>query len=203
MARIGIFSSSFDPITYSHLWTAQTVAHRRKLDKVIFVPSSESKADENRSLSDGEHRWNMINLAIKDNPKFEADKVELKASSWSRYTCYTMDYFHNKYPDDDIYVIMSADNLEDITSWRASEDLIKNNQFIVVGRDNYNMLDIISKDKLLRKYEMEHFDLLHKGSSMNISSSYIREEISVGGSPKYLLPNECYNYIKENKLYLE
>ena len=36
MARIGIYGSSFDPITNVHLWTASTVAHRCKLDKVIF-----------------------------------------------------------------------------------------------------------------------------------------------------------------------
>lgn len=36
MARIGIYGSSFDPITNVHLWTASTVAHRCKLDRVIF-----------------------------------------------------------------------------------------------------------------------------------------------------------------------
>ena len=199
--RIGIYGSAFDPITYAHLWTAKTVANRRKLDKVIFVPSSNARGDKGRRLTDNEHRWNMLQLAIKNKPLFEADRVELDTLGCYHYTYYTMEYFKKKYPNDELFFIMGADNLESLSSWKFGEDLIKNNKFIVMARDNYNMLEIIAKDKMLRKYEMEHFDLLHKGLSMEISSSYIRDEISMGGDGEFLLPDVCMDYIKEHKLY--
>ena len=34
-----------------------------------------------------------------------------------------------------------------------------------------------------------------------ISSSYIRQEFTLGGEPRYLLPEVCYQYIIEHKLY--
>ncbi len=36
---------------------------------------------------------------------------------------------------------------------------------------------------------------------MEISSTYIRDEFAVGGEPRYLLPESCYQYIKEHQLY--
>ena len=67
--KIGIYGSSFDPITNVHFWTASTVAHRAKLDKVIFLPCASNRIDKQLQTED-EHRWNMIQLAIKDNPIF-------------------------------------------------------------------------------------------------------------------------------------
>ncbi|HEY4391375.1 MAG TPA: nicotinate (nicotinamide) nucleotide adenylyltransferase, partial [Paenibacillus sp.] len=72
MAKIGIYGSSFDPITNVHLWTASTVMHRCKLDKVIFLPCSSKRPDKTMNVSD-EHRWNMIVMAIQENDRFVAD----------------------------------------------------------------------------------------------------------------------------------
>ena len=47
--KIGIYGSSFDPVTNVHLWTASTVAHRKKLDYVIFLPSSNKRVDKQRA----------------------------------------------------------------------------------------------------------------------------------------------------------
>jgi len=52
MAKIGIYGSSFDPITNIHLWTASTIAHRCKLDRVIFLPSSNQRTDKQMHISD-------------------------------------------------------------------------------------------------------------------------------------------------------
>lgn len=56
MARYGIYSSAFDPVTYAHLWTAKTVATRRKLDKIFFVPSSDKREDKDRQLTSAKPR---------------------------------------------------------------------------------------------------------------------------------------------------
>src|SRR5690625_7992159 len=69
--KIGIYGSSFDPITNVHLWTESTVLHRAKLDKVIFLPSAGNRADK-LLQTEVDHRFSMIQLAIKDNPVFVA-----------------------------------------------------------------------------------------------------------------------------------
>jgi len=204
LAKIGIYGSSFDPVTNVHLWTASTVAHRKKLDKVIFLPSSQKRIDKKPNIED-EHRVEMIRLAIKDNEKFELNTYELYVSPGKQYTYYTMEYFKQQYPDDELFFIMGADLLVDIADnrWRFSEELVAQNQFIVMARDGINMLQTIAKSPLLRNYDDGRFHLLDKGLAMEISSTYIREEFSRGGEPRYLLPDECYQYIKKHQLYMK
>jgi nicotinate-nucleotide adenylyltransferase len=204
LAKIGIYGSSFDPITNVHLWTASTVAHRKKLDKVIFLPSSSVRRDKILHTSD-EHRVAMIQLAIQDNPKFELDTYELSVLPGQHYTYFTMEYFKKTYPNDEIFFIMGADLLVDIAEgkWKFAEELISRNQFIVMARNGIDMLGTIARSPLLRNYDDGRFHLLDKGLAMEISSTYIREEFAMGGEPRYLLPDPCYFYIKKHGLYLK
>lgn len=203
MAKIGIYGSSFDPITNVHLWTASTVAHRCNLDKVIFLPCSNKRKDKQMNTAD-EHRWNMVQLAIQDNEKFIADDYEMNQEAWKITTYETLKYFKEKYPNDEIYFIMGADLLVDIGEgkWGKADLLIKENKFIVMARNGIDMLKAISKSPVLRNNDDgTKYHLLDKGLAMEISSTYIREEFALGGEPRYLLPGSCYKYIKEHSLY--
>jgi nicotinate-nucleotide adenylyltransferase len=203
MGKIGIYGSSFDPITNVHLWTANTILHRCKLDKVIFLPCS-SKRKDKQMQTDDIHRWNMLQLAIENNDKFIADDYEMNLNAWKISTYKTLKYFKKLYKNDSIYFIMGADLLIDIGKgkWGNSDLLVKENKFIVMARDGINMLKSISSSPILRNNDDgETFHLIDKGLAMEISSSYIREEFSLGGEPRYLLPEACYKYIKERSLY--
>jgi nicotinate-nucleotide adenylyltransferase len=200
--KIGIYGSSFDPITNVHLWTASTVAHRKSLDLVIFLPSSSMRHDKKTSTSD-EHRVNMINLAIGDNPKFVMDPYELHVLAGMQYTFHTMRHFREKYPEDELYFIMGADLLVDISEgkWSHEKELIEENKFIIMARNGIDMTEAISRSPLLRNHDDGRFQLMSKGLAMEISSTYIRDEFGRGGEPRYLLPDACYDYIKKNGLY--
>ncbi|MFT4415508.1 nicotinate (nicotinamide) nucleotide adenylyltransferase [Fredinandcohnia humi] len=203
MAKIGIYGSSFDPITNVHLWTASTVAHRCHLDKVVFLPCS-SKRKDKRMMTADEHRWNMVQLGIENNPTFIADDYEMKQDAWKISTYETLKHFKEIYKNDVIYFIMGADLLVDIAEgkWDHAEELIQENKFIVMARDGIDMLKVISNSPLLRNNDDgSTFHLLDKGLAMEISSTYIREEFRLGGEPRYLLPEACYHYIKEHSLY--
>ncbi|WP_210608275.1 nicotinate (nicotinamide) nucleotide adenylyltransferase [Priestia flexa] len=200
--KIGIYGSSFDPVTNVHLWTASTVAHRKKLDYIIFLPSSNKRTDKRLQTTD-EHRVAMIQKAISTNPKFLLDTYELNVLPGYHYTYYTMDYFKKLLPKASFYFIMGADLLVDIADgkWKMSEELVSENQFIVMARNGIDMLQAISRSPLLRNYDDGRFQLLDKGLAMEISSTYIREEFAKGGEPRYLLPDACYDYINKHHLY--
>ncbi|MNE68970.1 nicotinic acid mononucleotide adenylyltransferase [compost metagenome] len=99
---------------------------------------------------------------------------------------------------------MGADLLLDIGEgkWKKSEELVQENKFIVMARDGINMLSAISKSPILRNADDSHtFHLIDKGLAMEISSSYIRDEFKRGGEPRYLIPDDCYDYIRTHQLY--
>lgn len=203
VSKIGIFGSSFDPITNVHLWTASTVAHRCRLDYVIFLPSSNQRPDKQMYISD-KHRWTLIRLAIYGNEKFIADDYEMKQYAWDIATYYTMEHFKKKYSNDEVYFIMGADLLVDIGmgKWKKSKELVQKNKFIVMARNQIDMLAVIGKSPILRNADDgQTFHLIDKGLAMGTSSTYIRDEFQQGGEPRYLLPENCYEYIRTNHLY--
>lgn len=203
--RIGIYGSSFDPITDAHIWTAATIANRKKLDFIIFLPSiGEARRDKKIQTQD-KHRIEMLKLAIADEKEFILDSYEMNVLPEKQYTYYTMEHFKEVFPGAELFFIMGADLLVDIADgkWTMDKDLIANNKFIVMARDGIDMLKTISHSPLLRNHDDGRFQLLDKGLAMEISSSYIRAEIAYGGTAKGLLPKPCYNYIKEKGLYKE
>ena len=199
--KIGILGSSFDPPTMGHLATAHEVATRLHFDKIIFLPSSNKRRDKHMNVNDT-HRWNMVQLAVEDNPLFDASDYELKVLPGHHYTYQTMQHFKELYNTDDVYFIMGADLLGDLPEWHLGKELIQENKFIVVQRNGILMHEVIAKNKLLRKYE-ENFKLIYKGMNNEISSSYIREEFEMGNQPRYHMPENVYKYILDNQLYVE
>ncbi|MFD3448928.1 nicotinate (nicotinamide) nucleotide adenylyltransferase [Microbacteriaceae bacterium 4G12] len=201
-ARVGIYGSSFDPITNVHLWTASTIAHRKKLDYIIFLPSSNKRSDK-KIQTLGDYRAEMVSLAIQDNAKFLLDTHELNVLPGKHYTYYTMKHFKAMLKEAELFFIMGADLLVDIADgkWKMDNELISENKFIVMARSGIDMLQTISRSALLRNYDDGRFQFIDKGLAMEISSTYIREEFSKGGEPRYLLPDSCYYYIKEKGLY--
>lgn len=202
---IGIYGSSFDPITNVHLWTANTVANRKKLDLVIFEPcNSKLRPDNKKMKTEDEHRWNMLKLAVKGNDKFVLSDYELKLKSGRATTFETMNYYQSKFPKAKLHFIMGADLLVDIPEWRHGKELIENFNFIVMARDGIDMLRTISKNPILRNNDIDgKFNLIDKGLAMEISSTYIRDELAMGGEPRYLFPENCYNYVKQHGLYTD
>lgn len=197
--RIGIYGSSLDPITNGHLWSANTIAEREELDKVIFLPSSGKRLDKEITTSD-EHRIAMLTLAIAENPLFDFSTYEMTAMPGKHYSYVTMDHFRDTFPNDELFFLMGADLLADLPDWIYSEKLIKTTKFIVIERNNLLMHKIIAGHPLLRKYE-RNFTLIYKGIVNEISSSYIRDEFNYGRDPRYLLPECVYHYIKEQNIY--
>ncbi|MGD7043025.1 nicotinate (nicotinamide) nucleotide adenylyltransferase [Jeotgalibacillus proteolyticus] len=200
--KIGVFGSAFDPITLGHMVSMEMIADRRGFDKMLLIPSSDTRIDKGRQLTANHHRMKMVELAIEDNPKFVTDATEMEAAAWHSYTYFTMKTLKAKYPDDELYFVMGADNLPGLPTWEYGKELIESNRFVVMGREGFDMSDIIARDALLTKNE-DRFDFLSKGVTVETSSAFIRSRILNGLSVRYLVPDKSLEYALENNLYSE
>jgi nicotinate-nucleotide adenylyltransferase len=200
MGRYGVFGSACDPITIGHLVTMDMIIDRRNLDGMILVPSSNKRRDKERTLTSNDHRLNMVNLAIADHDKIAVNTIEMDAEGWEIYTYETMKKLKEQYPKDELFFVMGADNLTHITSWHKGKELIENNRFIVMGREGYDMSDIIAKDSFLIKNE-HRFDCLSKGVNIETSSTLIRSRLRDGRSVRYLVPQPALEYAIQYDLY--
>lgn len=200
--KIGFFGSSFDPPTYAHLNAARNLANQFGLDHVIMGPGSNQRPDKRMKTSD-EHRWNMLLLAVDQNPLFILDRYEMDMEASKVFTYFTMEHYKAKYPNDDLYFMMGTDLLVDIAKglWDYGKELVESNEFIVTSRNDDDLQSIINNSEFLRPYNDGRFHLFQQKQNMEISSTEIRRRFAADEDPVGLLPDKVIHYIKENRLY--
>ena len=191
--KIGIFGGSFNPPHKMHKKIALELIKKHYVDKVIFVPTGNKYKYKNNLLSDN-IRLEMLKLMCIENEKLEVSDYELKEQVV--YTYETLDYFKNKYKDDEIYFICGTDNLSYIDKWKKGEYILSNNKILVIKR---NTDDI---NTLLNKYKDYKDNIIVTDIKENeISSTKIREMIYNNKRAEVYLDKKVYLYIKENNLY--
>lgn len=196
---LGIIGGTFDPIHYGHLLAAEWAGEVFELDKIIFIPAARPPHKDPASVINGDHRYRMVELAIKDNPAFTASSLELERRGYS-YTVDTIRHYLEADPQLDIRFILGVDALQLIYTWKEVGQLIKLCRFIVVTRPGYQ-LDRC--DPVFATVPAELWDRIELLSipGLEISSSEIRKRVAAGQSVRYLLPPGVADYIKKNDLY--
>ena len=143
--KIGIFGGSFNPPHKMHKNIALTLIKKHYVDKVIFVPTGSKYKYKNNLLSD-KVRFEMLKLMCEDNKNLEVSDYELKEEVV--YTYETLDYFKNKYKDDDIYFICGTDNLSYIDKWKRGEYILFNYKILVINRKTNDINKLLEKNIL-------------------------------------------------------
>ena len=178
---ICIFPGTFNPIHDGHLKMAEYALEKYNFEKIIFIPSYLPPHKEiDKKLA--EHRFNMVKLAIQNNPRFEVSDIEYTSEGKS-YSLITVQKIIEQYCiKDRLNFIIGTDAFSKINSWYKADELKKLVHFIVFPRRG----DII-EDKNDWDYELTEMDFV------DISSTEIRQGISISTSVE--------GYIKEHGLY--
>lgn len=196
--RIGILGGTFDPVHYAHLATVEFIRCKYKLDKIMFIPSG-NPPHKLWNITDKYDRYNMVVLATANNENFVVSDMEIEKVG-KTYTVDTLREIKKTYPTCEIFFITGADAICDIETWKDVEENFKLATFIAATRPGISLLraqDYI--EKLEKKYNAKIINVYVP--SLDISSTYIRDQLSLGKSIRYLVPEEVYRYIHEKCLY--
>ena len=197
--KIGIMGGTFDPIHYAHLATAESIRDKYKLDNIVFIPSGNPPHKQDYNVGDKYDRYKMVLLATKNDENFIVSDIEIQRNK-KTYTIDTLRELKEKYPNADIYFITGADAICDIESWKSVEENFKLATFIAATRPGINILRTQEKiESLINKYSANIINVYVP--SLDISSTYIREQVKYNKSIRYLVPESVEAYIHENKLY--
>ena len=172
---------------------AEYVLSHYGFDKIIFIPAYKPPhKDYDTSMCT--HRFNMVKLAIQDNPHFEISDIEYKNEGKS-YSYLTALELYKKYNvDGKIHFIIGTDAFKQIESWYETEKFKNLVDFIVFVREN----ETVNLDWLKAKgYSFEIAGM----PFTDISSTHIRERIAQGISINDLVTNNVEEYIYKNGLY--
>ena len=201
--RIGVMGGTFDPIHNGHLVAASEVAHRLRLDEVIFVPTGrpwqkEPDGEHVRPVSPAEDRYLMTVIATAANPRFSVSRVDIDRTGFT-YTVDTLRDLHRRYPDDRLFFITGADALASILSWQDWEDLFELAGFVGVSRPGYDLNASHLSDYLATR-PAEALQTLEV-PALAISSTDCRVRAATGRPVWYLVPDGVVQYINKRGLY--
>lgn len=196
--KIGILGGTFDPIHYAHLATAEFIRDKYSLDKIFFIPTG-NPPHKLGIKTDKYDRYNMVLLATSSNKNFLVSNVEIERNERT-YTIDTLKYLKETYKNTEIYFITGADAICDIEKWKDVENIFDLATFIAAARPGINQLVAQEKiEQLIKKYKANIISVYVP--SLDISSTYIREQLKDGRSVRYLVPETVENYLYKNKLY--
>ena len=190
MKRTALFFGSFNPIHVGHLIIANTILQYDNVDELWLVVSPQNPLKERATLLADHHRLQMVQRAVDDNYRLKVCDIEMHLPIPS-YTVVTLAALQEKYPDRDFCLVMGSDNLATFTKWR-------NYQYIL---DHYHLL-------VYPRPGTEHCPLSsHPSVTMvdvpmiDLSSSYIRQQIAMHKDVRYLLTEPVYRYLTEMHFY--
>lgn len=187
--QIGLYFGSFNPIHIGHLIIANHVVQHTGIDKLWFVLSPHNPLKDSHTLLNEYDRLHLVELAIQGNQKLRASSVEFRLPKPS-YTIDTLTYLSEQFPLEKFHVIMGSDSLQNISRWKNYEQLLAQYPIIIYRRRGFDATPP----------EGAKITVLD-APLLDISASFIRNEIKAGRSVRYLLPDAVWQYVVENRYY--
>ena len=188
--KVGLFFGSFNPVHVGHMIIANYMAQHTDLDQIWMVVSPQNPLKNRRTLAKDYDRLYLIDQAIDDNPLLRSSNIEFSLPKPS-YTIDTLTYLKEKYPNKQFVLIMGGDNLGSFHKWKNYETILNNHEIYVYKRPTYELGELESHESIS----------LFDTPMMEISSSYIRNEIKEGRSIRYLVPEKVEDHILEAGVY--
>ncbi len=178
--KLGIFVGSFNPVHEGHIKVANYLLDNNYVDKVLMLatPNYWDK-HEPTPIKD---RVNMLKFYETEN--LIVDDIHNK----DPYTYQVLRNLKKDYPNDELYLIMGADNIINLNKWKNINEILVN-KIIVVNRNDINIY------KYLENFPKEQFIVIPSFPNIDISSTEIRN-----GKHQYL-KKEVKEYIERNHLY--
>lgn len=190
--NIGIMGGSFNPIHVGHAIIANYIIQNTDIDQLWLMVSPENPFKTGQAMVNEGQRLRMVEMVSRrlDNVITSGFELTLPRPS---YTIDTLNALKAKFPSDDFTLVIGADNWAVFDKWRSHDEIISNFKIVVYPRVGY---DIVIPSQMSDRV------LAVDAPVIEVSSSKIREQLSMGHDMRFFMPDEVYDYILRNNLYI-
>ena len=202
--KLGILGGTFNPIHIGHLLIAEEAYKVHELSTVIFISVNTLPHKDVRELASTIDRYQMVKEAIKGVDHFSVSDIEIKRTgkSFTIDTIKSIRHLHNE--DCEVYLIIGADSLKEIDTWKDITALVKICKIVTINRPGHKITSFENLEKVLGKNVTSDIDKnMINIPPVGISSTEIRNRVKTGNSIRYWTPYSVEEYIKKHKLYLD
>jgi nicotinate-nucleotide adenylyltransferase len=204
--KIGLYFGTFNPIHVGHLIIANHLAEYSGLDQIWMVVTPHNPLKSKQTLLDDYQRLQLVFLATEEYPKIKPSDIEFKLAQ-PNYTVNTLVYLQEKYPKHVFSLIMGEDNLKSLHKWKNYEVILQNHEIYVYPRlDAKGQTEedqSLKGDPKMQNPAIKNNVKIHYVDApiVEISSTFIRENIKKKKNVRPLLPSRVWEYIDHNNLY--
>lgn len=194
-----IFGGTFDPIHNGHIHIAYEALYNLEVDEIIFMPAGHPPHKNNKRVTSGKVRYEMVLKAIEGEGKFSVSDYEIKNKGLS-YTYNTLIHFNKIEPDTEWFFLVGVDSLMALKTWMNIDIILDNCTLVVFSRSGFlekNVLEM--KARLEAEYNANIIFL--QMPLLDISSTTIKEKIAQHKVVNYLLPYKVERMINKYNLY--
>lgn len=183
--KIGLYFGSFNPIHTGHLIVAESILELTDIDKIWFVVSPQNPFKSDKDLLHQFDRYDMVQAAIEGNPRFAVSDIEFHLPKPS-YTITTLDALAEKFPDKEFCLVLGGDNLTHLHKWKDADRLLKEYQIYIYPRPHAKEGPLDNHPSITQV----------NAPLLDISATFVRNQIKANKSVRYLLPETVEGLIK-------
>lgn len=189
--KLGIYIGSFNPVHLMHEEIVENLLKEKLLDKIVVIPTNDNYHLK-KGLVSFYHRFEMLKLAL-NNENIVISDIE---KNEYHYTYENIKILKEKYPLDELYLIIGADNLFEFNTWKNYEKILDSCNLIVYGRNDLNIAYYINNNFTNYKNRF-----IIKEPLGELSSTLIRNNLKNNKDVKKYLSKPVIEYITKNNLY--
>ncbi len=193
MSKIGIFGGSFNPIHIGHAIIANYIMQHSDLDSLWLMVSPQNPLKQSSDMASDYHRLRMTELVSRRIEGVTTSAFEFNMPRPS-YTIDTLNALNDKFPDDEFYLVIGADNWSLFDKWKSGEEIINKYHIIIYPRPGF---EISIPEAYSDRVTVVNAPLIE------LSSTQIRNLLALQQSISFYVPENVEKYILENKLYLK
>lgn len=190
--NIGLFGGSFNPIHTGHAIIASYVAQFSGIDQLWFLVSPQNPLKtENTDVSNAD-RIRMVEMVSRRIDKAITSAFEFGLPHPS-YTVNTLRALQDKFPEHEFTLIIGADNWASFGRWKCPEEIIDRCKILIYPRAGFSIsIPDVYKNRVAAI----------DAPIIEISSTDIRQHLKKLDNMAFYLPQDVYQYILNNKLYI-
>lgn len=200
--KIGLYFGTFNPIHIGHLIIANHFAEYSGLDQIWMVVTPHNPLKNKDTLLDDYQRLQLVYLATEEYQKIKPSDIEFKLPQ-PNYTVTTLAHLQEKFPKYVFSLIMGEDNLKSLHKWKNHEIILQNHEIYVYPRISLEGETKLKEEQAKQNLEFKSHPKIHyiDAPIVEISSTFIRENIKNKKNVEPLLPSKVWEYIDHNNFY--
>jgi len=193
--RIGVLGGTFDPPHNGHIAIAKAAISHLELDDFVFLPANRNPFKPADRPTPAKMRMEMARLAVEAEPSIAVSDIDITRGGPS-YAVETLAELQMARPAD-YWFLMGLDTLKGLGNWKNPERLVKLCRLGVVVRPPLKLANVLLQLPESISAAVDKVPM----AVTPISSTDIREQVSLRHDISRMVPKPVLSYIQEHRLY--